>query len=90
MESEIPPSSSQTPPADNPSPNTENPPLQFAISPSVFTNLASPFYLAQGESLGAILVSQQLVGENYNTWSRSMTMALTAKNMLAFVDGSLT
>jgi hypothetical protein len=89
MESEIPPSSSHTSPADNPLPNTDNPPLQFTVSSSVFTNPASPFYLPHGESPGAILVSQQLVGENYNTWSRSMTMALTAKNKLAFVDGSL-
>jgi hypothetical protein len=88
MESEIPSSSSQTPPVDNPS-NTDNPPPQFTISPSIFTNSTSPFYLPQGESLGAILVSQPLIGENYNTWSRSMIMGLTAKNKLAFVDGSL-
>jgi hypothetical protein len=75
-------SSSQIPP-------TDNPPLQFTISPSVFTNPSSPFYLPQNESPGAILVTQSLTGENYNTWSRSMIMALTAKNKLAFVDGSL-
>jgi len=99
MASEIPSSSSPTPPANNPPPQTENLPLQFTISPSIFTNPASPFYLSknpaspfylpQGESPGAVLVSQPLVCENYNTWSRSMIMALTAKNKLAFVDGSL-
>jgi hypothetical protein len=88
MESEILSPSFQSPHVDNPS-NTDNPPLPFTISPSIFTNPASPFYLPQGESLGAILVSQPLIGENYNTWSRSMIMVLTAKNKLAFVDGSL-
>jgi hypothetical protein len=66
MEFEIPPSSSQTPPV-NSALNTDNPPLQFTISPSIFRNLESPFYLPQGESLGAILVSQPLIDENYNT-----------------------
>ncbi|XP_062152085.1 uncharacterized protein LOC133860512 [Alnus glutinosa] len=86
MASEIPSSSSPLP--DNP-PNTDNQPFQFSISPSIFTNPASPFYLPHGESSGTILVSQPLIGENYNTWSHSMIMALTAKNKLAFVDGSL-
>ncbi len=86
MESEIPSSSSPLP--DNP-PNTDNQPFQFSISPSIFTNPASPFYLPHGESPGTILVSQPLIGKNYNTWSRSMIMVLTAKNKLAFVDGSL-
>uniref|UniRef100_A0A2N9HIV2 Reverse transcriptase Ty1/copia-type domain-containing protein n=1 Tax=Fagus sylvatica TaxID=28930 RepID=A0A2N9HIV2_FAGSY len=36
---------------------------------------------------GAILVSQPLVGDNYHTWSRSMVMALTAKNKVGFVNG---
>jgi len=84
MVSEIPSSSSRIPPVDN-----QTPPLQFTISPSIFTNPASPFYLPQGESPGAALVSQPLTGENYNTWSRSMIMALTAKNKLSFIDGSL-
>ncbi len=69
--------------------NIENPPLQFTGSPSIFTNPTSPFYLPQGESPRAILVSQPLISENYNTWSRSMLMALIGKNKLAFVDGSL-
>lgn len=89
MASEIPSSSSPIPPVDNQTPHTDNPPLQFTISPSIFTNPTSPFYLPQGERPGATLGSQPLTGENYNTWSRSMIMALTAKNKLAFIDGSL-
>jgi hypothetical protein len=83
-------SSSSKIPSDNiPFTNTENPPLQFTVSPSILTNPTSPFYLPQGESLGPFLVSQPLISENYNTWSRSMLMALIGKNKLAFVDGSL-
>jgi len=51
---------------------------------------SSPFYLHHGDSPGTLLVSQPLVGNNYHTWKRSMTMALSAKNKLGFIDGSLT
>jgi len=58
-------------------------------SSSNFDNFSNPFFLHNGDSPGAVLVSQPLIGENYNTWSRSMTMALRAKNKLKFVDGTL-
>jgi hypothetical protein len=45
------------------------------------------YYLHHGDSPGAILVSQSLLGDNYHTWSRSMVMALTAKNKIGFVNG---
>ncbi len=51
-----------------------------------FTN---PYYLHHANSLGSVLVSALLDGDNYRTWSRSMIMALTAKNKLGFVDGSI-
>jgi hypothetical protein len=50
---------------------------------------SSPFYLHHGDSPGTLLVSQPLVGNNYHTWKRSMSMALSAKNKLGFIDGSL-
>jgi hypothetical protein len=52
-------------------------------------NFSNPFFLHNGDSLGTVLVSQPLIGDNYNTWSKSMTMALRAKNKLKFVDGTL-
>jgi hypothetical protein len=58
-------------------------------SSSNFDNFLNPFFLHNGDNPGAVLVSQPLIGENYNTWSRSMTMALRAKNKLKFVDGTL-
>jgi hypothetical protein len=51
---------------------------------------SSPFFLHNGDSPGVVMVSQTLIGGNYNTWSRSMRMALRAKNKLKFVDGTLT
>ncbi|KAK9278285.1 hypothetical protein L1049_027850 [Liquidambar formosana] len=38
---------------------------------------------------GLALVSQLLTSENYSTWSRSIIMALTAKNKLGFIDGTI-
>lgn len=53
-------------------------------------NLSSnPLYLHHGDSPGSHMVAQPLNGDNYNAWSRSMIMALTAKNKIAFIDGSL-
>ncbi|KAL5557208.1 hypothetical protein UlMin_039444 [Ulmus minor] len=49
----------------------------------------SPYYLSNGEHLGLAFVSQPLIGNNYNSWSRTMTMYLIAKSKLYFVDGSL-
>uniref|UniRef100_A0A2N9EH09 Retrotransposon Copia-like N-terminal domain-containing protein n=1 Tax=Fagus sylvatica TaxID=28930 RepID=A0A2N9EH09_FAGSY len=43
-------------------------------------------FLHHGNSPSTILVSQPLSGENYNTWSRSMIMALTAKNKIVSKD----
>jgi hypothetical protein len=47
-------------------------------------------FLHHGNSPGTILVSQPVSGENYNTWSRSMIMALTAKNKIGFINGTIT
>ena len=76
---------------DPESPFPEAIPLSSSTSSilSLNDNISSPYYLHNRDSPGLLLVSQPLIGENYNTWSRSMTMALYAKNKLQFVDGSL-
>ncbi|XP_075492397.1 uncharacterized protein LOC142530447 [Primulina tabacum] len=56
---------------------------------SVLEDSSSPFFLQNGDHPGLLLVSHQLTGSNYNTWSRSFSMALTAKNKLEFVDGDI-
>ena len=49
----------------------------------------SPYYLTNGDNPGAAIISETLDGTNYNTWNIAITIALDAKNKLAFVDGSL-
>ncbi|XP_010250376.1 PREDICTED: uncharacterized protein LOC104592635 [Nelumbo nucifera] len=49
----------------------------------------SPYYLHHFDNPGMILVTNVLTGENYASWSRAMKMALSAKNKLGFVDGSI-
>jgi hypothetical protein len=48
-----------------------------------------PLYLHHSDQPGAVLVSQQLVEDNYTNWVQSMTMALTIKNKKGLVDGTL-
>ena len=51
---------------------------------------SNPLYLHHGDNPALHMVIQPLNGENYNARSRSMIMmALTAKNKLVFIDGSL-
>ena len=48
-----------------------------------------PLFLHHGDQPGLILVPQTLEENNYNTWVQSMTMALTVKNKIGLVDGSI-
>ena len=50
---------------------------------------SSPFFLNNGDHPGLNLVSHPLTGNNYHTWRRAMIMALTAKNKIGFVDGTI-
>ncbi|KAL5560808.1 hypothetical protein UlMin_037019 [Ulmus minor] len=52
-------------------------------------NSSSPFFLNNGDHPGLNLVSHPLTENNYHTWHRSMIMALTAKNKIGFVDGTI-
>ena len=52
-------------------------------------NSRKPYFLYSGDHSGLALVSHLLTGSNYSTLSCAMLMALNAKNMLSFVDGSI-
>ncbi|KAL1368591.1 hypothetical protein AAHE18_02G132500 [Arachis hypogaea] len=52
-------------------------------------DLANPYFLHQVDGLGLVLVSQSITGDNYDSWSCSLELALSVKNKLGFVDGSL-
>ncbi|KHN31611.1 hypothetical protein glysoja_045515, partial [Glycine soja] len=52
-------------------------------------NPHSPYYVHSSENPSISLVSSLLDPTNYNSWCRSMSIALSAKNKLEFIDGSL-
>ncbi|XP_061373829.1 uncharacterized protein LOC133316130 [Gastrolobium bilobum] len=58
-------------------------------SSSSMEDSASPYYLQNGDYPGLILVTHSLNGPNFNSRSREMIIALTARNKVCFVDGSL-
>lgn len=53
-------------------------------------NSKSPYFLHHSDTTNLVLVSELLTDENYVSWSRSMILALSIKNKLGFVDGSIT
>ncbi|GMJ02913.1 hypothetical protein HRI_003960500 [Hibiscus trionum] len=59
------------------------------ISNDEFNNGNNPYYIHQSDNPGALLVTQPLGSDNYNSWKRSMFMALSTKNKIGFVDGSI-
>ncbi|KAL7607992.1 hypothetical protein Lser_V15G10096 [Lactuca serriola] len=48
-----------------------------------------PYFIHHNDNPGTILVSQILTRDNYASWSRSLKIALLAKNKFEFVDNSL-
>ena len=44
----------------------------------------NPFHLSNSDHPGLNLVSHPLIGSNYNSWSRAITMALIAKKQIKF------
>lgn len=52
-------------------------------------NHKSQYFLHHGESPGLVLVSQPLTFQNYHSRNRAMYVALSAKNKLGFIDGTI-
>ncbi|XP_024011137.1 uncharacterized protein LOC112086445 [Eutrema salsugineum] len=63
-----------------------NSPIRPTDSPD---SIHSPFYLTNGDNPGISLISEVLDGTNYDNWKIAMSIALDAKNKMAFIDGSL-
>ena len=54
------------------------------------SNAPNPYFLSSNENLGNILVTQPLLGmRNYQSWSRAMILALTAKKKIGFINGKI-
>ncbi|KAJ1419250.1 Gag-polypeptide of LTR copia-type [Sesbania bispinosa] len=49
----------------------------------------NPLFLHHSDGPGLTLTSQPLDHKNNTTWSRAMLVALSVKNKVAFIDGSL-
>ena len=47
------------------------------------------FLVHPSDNPTGVFVSPLLIGDNYGTWVRAMTIALRAKNKLGFVDGTI-
>ncbi|XP_061354985.1 uncharacterized protein LOC133299530 [Gastrolobium bilobum] len=58
-------------------------------SSDFLNNPRNPLYLHPKENPSTILVLLLLHGSNYHSWSRAMQMALSSKNKLCFVYGSM-
>ena len=56
---------------------------------SAIDDLLIPYFLHHTDNPGITLVLQPLTGDNYSSWRRAMLIALSFKNKLGFVDGSL-
>ncbi|XP_022142327.1 uncharacterized protein LOC111012468 [Momordica charantia] len=56
---------------------------------SILENYSNPYYLHHSDNTSLVLVSDLLNENNYTSWSRSMIIALTVKNKIGFVDGSI-
>ncbi|XP_068657869.1 uncharacterized protein [Aristolochia californica] len=63
--------------------------LRTSSTRSTFDEPSHPYYLHHSDSPGQVLVSQLLTGENYTSWSRAMSLALSVKNKVGFIDGSI-
>ncbi|KAG8660311.1 hypothetical protein MANES_02G144450v8 [Manihot esculenta] len=50
-------------------------------------SIDDPLFLHSSDHPGLVLVSSPLTGDNYLSWSRSMLIALRAKDKLGFIDG---
>ncbi|XP_075478953.1 uncharacterized protein LOC142519815 [Primulina tabacum] len=58
-------------------------------SRSAVDDPSSSYFLHHSDNPGLVLVSQPLTGDNFVSWSRAMRIALSVKNKLGFIDGSI-
>ena len=50
----------------------------------------SPYFLHPSDASSAIITTIRLNGRNFNTWEKAVITALTVKNKIALVDGTIT
>ncbi|KAM6587574.1 hypothetical protein CsatA_010179 [Cannabis sativa] len=62
---------------------------QSSLDRNANEDVSSPFFLNLDDHPSLVLVSTIFNGANYQSWKCIITMALIAKNKIAFIDGSL-
>lgn len=67
--------------------HSENYEIQSRVSPT--QDPTSVYYIHPSENPTLPLVSEKFNGDNFSDWKRWMILALSMKNKLIFVDGSL-
>lgn len=60
-----------------------------AVGANSAINYNDPYFLSSNDNSNAHLGHIVFNGNNYVNWSRSVSLALGAKNKLEFIDGSL-
>ncbi|XP_075651855.1 uncharacterized protein LOC142622291 [Castanea sativa] len=69
---------------------THNQSTQHVPQSNTETNSPNQFFLSASENPSNILVTQPLLGmKNYQSWSRAMVLALTAKKKIGFVNDKI-
>lgn len=56
---------------------------------SIVDETLDPYFLHHFDSTGMTLVTKVMDGDNYNSWSHSMKIALSVKNKFGFIDGTI-
>jgi len=54
-----------------------------------YMDSSNPYYIHPSNHPGHLLVPPKLNGTNYSSWSKSMVNALTTKNKVGFINGSI-
>lgn len=49
----------------------------------------SPYFMQYSDQPDVAIVLDLLVGTNYSSWSKAILMALTVKNRVSFINGSI-
>ena len=76
-----------TPSNSNPH-NHESAQDDTQFNPNLVSNNSHPLFLHNNDHPGLILIAKKLIGpDNYGPWSRSMQIALNARNKFVIVSG---
>ncbi|KAL8110493.1 hypothetical protein AgCh_026274 [Apium graveolens] len=65
------------------------PPSKKSIASSSGMDTSNPYFVHHSDQPGHMLVPIKLDDPNYPSWSKSMVHALTAKNKVGFIDGTI-